>query len=207
MDLRRSSGARYLNKWWLTIVWRRSQWKVVLTVFTWRVLDRKLWWRCYRWGGFLVSCHDGRNHFYAYLQARWLFGRSYFYLSWVILDLSLGEVLSLLLHFRIYLIQVVVQVLENHIQFLWYQQNFLQLYYVVVVEFPQRFDLSQLNALIPTWILLLHFLYRHQFACLYVGRLVNSPECTVSEGLDRFVFLHLCLIINKINSSKSIIEP
>jgi hypothetical protein len=89
-------------------------------------------------------------------------------------------VLPLVLHLGVHFIQVVVQILKNHIQFFGHQQHFLQLDDVAVVELPQRFDLSQLYAFVPVCILLLHFLYRHHFACLYVGCFVDSSECSVA---------------------------
>ena len=114
--------------------------------------------------------------------------------------------LPLVLHLRIDLVQVVVQILENHVELLGHQEDLLELDDVAVVELPQGFDLPQLYAFVPAGVLLLHFLDRHHLARLDVGRLVDRSESAIPKSLDRFVFLHLCLIINKINSSKSIIE-
>lgn len=90
----------------------------------------------------MVSCLGGRNHFCASPQVRLRSGISCFYLDAFILNFFFGEVFSLLFHLRIYFIQVVVQVLKNHIQFFRYEQYLFQLYDVAVIEFPQRFYFS-----------------------------------------------------------------
>jgi hypothetical protein len=59
-----------------------------------------------------------------------------------------------------------------------------------MTEFAQGFDFPELNTFIPISILLLHFLYRYDFACLSVGGFVNSAECAVAQCLDYPVLLH-----------------
>ena len=107
-----------------------------------------------------------------------------------LLDFFFGELLSLLLHLRIHLIQIIVQILEHHIQFLRNQQHLLQLYDAGMVQFSKRFYLPQLDALVPVRIFLLHLLDSHHLARLDVGRLVNRPKSTVPQGLYRLILLH-----------------
>jgi hypothetical protein len=107
-----------------------------------------------------------------------------------LLDFPLGELLALLLHLGVDLVEVVIEVLEHHVEFLRNQQHFLQFDYVGVVQFPQRLDLSQLDAFIPVCVFLLHLLDCHHFARFGVRRLVDCSESAVAQGFYRLVFLH-----------------
>lgn len=97
-----------------------------------------------------------------------------------LLDFFFGELLALLLHARVHLVQVVVQVLKHHVELLGHQQHLFQLYDVGVIQFPEGLDFSQLDALVPVRIFLLHLLDGHHFAGLDVCRLVDRPEGPVS---------------------------
>lgn len=109
----------------------------------------------------------------------------------IILDFSFGEGLSFFFHFGIDFVKIVVEVLENHVELLRNQKNFFQFDDVAVVQFSQRFNLPQLDAFVPTRILLLHLLDRHHLSRLDIGCLIHCPEGTISQGLYRLILLHI----------------
>ena len=59
-----------------------------------------------------------------------------------------------------------------------------------MVEFSERFDLSQLDAFIPASVFLLHFFDGDYLASFDIGGLVDCPEGTISQCFYRLVFLH-----------------
>ena len=50
-----------------------------------------------------------------------------------ILDFRFSKAFTLLLHVRVHFIQVVVQILENHIEFFGDEEDFLEFNYILVV--------------------------------------------------------------------------
>lgn len=112
-----------------------------------------------------------------------------------ILDLIFCELLGLLFHLRIDLVEVVVKVLEDHVKLLCDEQNFLEFDQVLMDELSQGFDLPQLDALIPTGVLLFHLFNRNDLSRLNVLSFVYCSKGSVTEGFYRFVFLHVLLIL------------
>ena len=98
---------------------------------------------------------------------------------------------ALLLHLGVHLVQIVLQVLEDHVQFIRNQQHFLKFDDVGAVEFAEGLDVPQFDTLIPTVVLLFHLFDGDDFASLGVGGLVDAAESPVAEGLEGLVFLHI----------------
>jgi hypothetical protein len=76
------------------------------------------------------------------------------------------------------------------VEFLVDQQDLLHLDDVGMVEFPQGFDLPQLEALLPVLVLALHLLDRHHFVGLVVDCLEDSSKGSISQDAYYFIFLH-----------------
>ena len=147
----------------------------------------------------MVSCPCGKTHFCAFLRVHWLFERPCFYLRGLVLDLFFGELLIFLFHFGVDFVEVVVKILEDHVEFLGYEENLFEFNDVVVVKFTEGLDFPKFNALVPTRILLLHFLDGNHFSSLYVCGLIDCSKGTISQRFYCLVLFH-SVIINKINS-------
>lgn len=63
-----------------------------------------------------------------------------------------------------------------------------------MIKFPQRFNLSQLDTLIPICIFLFHFFNCYYLSCSYIGSLVHGTECSIPQSFYCLVFLHLRLL-------------
>lgn len=57
-------------------------------------------------------------------------------------------------------------------------------------QLAQRFDFSELEAFLPTTVLLLHLFDSHNLVCLSVEGLEYSPEGSVSQYFNYVIFLH-----------------
>ena len=73
-------------------------------------------------------------------------------------DLVLREETLPILH---QLVHVLVKVLEHEVQNILLQDHFVQLDYVWMMEFHERQNLPEADALIPLVVLLLHLFYGH----------------------------------------------
>ena len=100
------------------------------------------------------------------------------------------EWFPLLFHLCVHFVDVVIEVLENHVEFFRYQEYFLQFYNVGMVKFSEGFDLSKFNAFIPIAIFSFHFLDCDHFPCFDIGGLVDCAEGSIPQSFDCFVFLH-----------------
>ena len=128
----------------------------------------------------MASCLDGKTHFCAYEP-----GRSKFEIWWIliigiVLDLGLGEAFSLFFHLSIDFIEVVIQILKNHVEFLGDQKNFFEFDDIRAVQLAQRLDLSEFDALIPTCIFGFHLLYGNYFSRFDVLSFVHCSEGPVA---------------------------
>jgi len=105
-------------------------------------------------------------------------------------DLCLGEWQGILLHVRV---QILVYKLEYQIEHIVHPDYLKQLDDVWMIEFFERFDLPQLDALVPAFELFLHGFDGNDFTGLHVDGLVHAPKGSVADGLDDFVFVHFNL--------------
>ena len=108
-----------------------------------------------------------------------------------VLDLPFSKFFALFFHLRIHLIQVVLEIFENHIELLCNQQDFFEFYEPSMGQFSQGFTFSKFDALVPTAVFLLHLLNCDYLASLNVLCFVDCYEGTVSEGFYGLVFLHV----------------
>lgn len=60
-----------------------------------------------------------------------------------------------------------------------------------MTEFPERFDLSELETLLPIFIFLLHFFDGDDFVGFGVDCFEDCTEGTVSQHFYDLIFLHL----------------
>jgi hypothetical protein len=96
-----------------------------------------------------------------------------------------------LLHLAVHHVNIVVKVLEDHVQLLGDQEHLFEFDDIGMVQFPQRFYFAQVDTLVPSGILLFHFFDSYDLACLYIACLVDRSERTISQNLDSLVFIHL----------------
>lgn len=71
----------------------------------------------------------------------------------------------------------------------------MESYKIRVLQLPERFNLSKLDALIPVMVLLLHLFDGDYFVLLEVDCLENSPERSVADALGDLILLHILLKI------------
>jgi hypothetical protein len=91
--------------------------------------------------------------------------------------------------------QVVLQKIEYKVQLIIYPEDLVQTYQIGVLQLPERLDLSELDALIPVMIFLLHFFDGDDLVLLYVDGFEHGPERAVADRLSDLVLLHILLII------------
>lgn len=73
---------------------------------------------------------------------------------------------------------------------LWNQEDFLHFDDVRVRELPQGFDLSELEAFFPIFVLAFHLFDGDYFVGFVVDGLVNCAESAISQNAYYFIFLH-----------------
>ena len=88
------------------------------------------------------------------------------------------------------LIEILLHKLKDKEETVFLTNHLFQLDDVVVVEFTQRLDLSQLHCFVPRGKLCFHFLDGHDFICQFVPCLGHATKRTISYGLNGFVLLH-----------------
>jgi hypothetical protein len=125
----------------------------------------------------------------------------------LLLDFFFGKLLSLFLHLGVYFVEIVVEVLKNHIKFIRDKEDLLELDDIGMIQFSEGFDLSQFDALVPIGIFLFHFFDGYHFASLGVRRFVDSAKCTVSKRLYRLIFLHCTFNLSIKSISKTSTIP
>ena len=132
--------------------------------------------------------------------------RQYSCIDVLLLDFFFGKLLSFLFHLGVDLIKVVVEILKDHIELVRYQEHLFELNNVGVIQFPQRFDFSELDAFVPISIFLLHLFDSHHFSRLSISSLVDSTKRTISQCLYRLIFLH-CTFNLSIKSISKTLTP
>ena len=103
------------------------------------------------------------------------------------LDLHLWEVDSSVLH---ELVDILLHVLEDKVEVVVHSDYLLQLHDVLLIELPQRFDLSQGHAFFPGVKFLLHLFDCDFFVALLVGCLHHRAVGTIANVFDNFISIH-----------------
>lgn len=98
-------------------------------------------------------------------------------------------------------VEVLFHELEDEIEAVFLADDLLELHYVMVVQLAKRLDLTQLHGLVPGGESRFHPLYGHDFVGELVASLGNAAEGSVSNGLYRFIFLHLAAVCYESGSS------
>lgn len=89
------------------------------------------------------------------------------------------------------LIDVVVEIFEDQVEFAADVKHLLEFYYVGVGQLPKGFNFPEFDALVPALVLLLELFDGHGLAGRGVGGLVDHSEVALAEGFDYLVFLHM----------------
>ena len=106
------------------------------------------------------------------------------------LDLILCHGAACLLRSGVDLQKICLQIIEYHVQLTIGEDNFLQFDDIGMIEFAQRFYLSQCAAFIPIFIFLFHFFYCYYFV-IWADCLEYYSECAIAECSSYLVLLHL----------------
>lgn len=108
----------------------------------------------------------------------------------MLLDLFFCEFFAFLFHFAVHLVQIVVEVLEDHVEFIRYEEDLLEFDDVGVVEFSEGLDFPQLYTFVPVGVFLFHFFNRDYFVGFSVHCFVDCTKSSVSQDLYRLVLVH-----------------
>ncbi len=164
-----------------TILLKHSQWRVVLNEFNEQAQNHTIWQHYYTWVNFKASYLDERIHFYAYGQGQIQLDRQYFLIIRIkILDLFLSEFFILLFHFRIDLIEIIIKVLEDHIELISNKEYLFKFNNISMIEFSKGFNLSELNTLIPIIIFLFHFFDGNNLISFSIHSFIYSTKSTIT---------------------------
>jgi len=100
---------------------------------------------------------------------------------------GLAELLGAVLH---HLLDVLVELLEDHVEFVVGSDDLLELHDVGVSDLAQGLDLAQVDALLPAEELLLHLLDCYCFIRTLVDCFLNCPLGPISDCFHYFLTFH-----------------